>query len=1153
VRGIRIGRGRSYLSRLEALLAESNQQGQSASEVAQSLSGPSGLWWECCHEAVRENPSWLESADARGALDFISDHLSGDRTAIRNAEAVYAAARALSADGDTAIAAALGPLTACWAEAGSIAAAIPDGTRIPQSAPKAVPPAMRERVSNVLRVLGSMKLENDRVAPQTALAALTVLGVVGADDRNRQMSRIPVVFAVSNPTGDDYGAGGMLELREARGGICGLFPNPRTMAGAETDGQFAKAALRAWHSLPVARRGRCVLWQVHLFTGPSSRPGSLSLTSVGGGSLGLPMALGLRDLTRFPDRLRPVLGPIGHFFHGLRPKTAVTGALDEDGTVVEVDDMEAKVREAERRGWRLVAPHANERDTRQAANPSRVSVASSIQQADRLARAWNTRRIGAVTGVVAVIAATAVFANLNGEAKANAASLQNSTNRLASVSTTYLNSNAELAEYLAVEAYSQVQDTQTRSALLQAVTASPHLVRGFDAGSPVTALGSSGNGAALQGGTKGGQVMSWSTASGARQSLFQLDGAVLGVASSADGGSVVAFSQNEARVATIAGHAVAVKALAIPAGLAPAAVGISPSGRYVLIGAQVQAGYASPTLLVYDMLTGKHSILVLSNFSFGVTAIAVPSDSQVVVFDGLDGVWERFSLPTLTSTGWEGIGFGARPGVTTISANGGFISSTGGGGSPTPVWATQGAASVTSPSRTADVGGSVPLALALSSDGSQLAEAYGDTIGVGPTDASSGSTTPVTLTGSGPINTTALAFLGTSTSALVSASGDIVTEWDLNQYSRIGTEYPVTAGVACGACGPPSIAVQPSGREIALVDGNTLDIRGVTQASANESLVDNNSSSIDQPLWEGKNGTDLVLTNSADNSASIVAPGVGQNLTDVGSWGAAYGNTLQLSDPAAELSTTAFGSNIVEVDDSGTVEIRNALSGRVLKVVAGPRDMSPTAEGISSIGANDVAVDAAGTYAAVFDGDPLGTNSRVVVLDLGTGASQTLAEPKQTSIVYLGEELLIQLPSGELQIWNASGTELEHKLSAIPTYALATDATDTLAELSTGDQANSTISLFDLPSGYLLGRLPVPPSNWSDPTAVEFSADRRTLVSVTESSPGDPPDDGEAVAWDVNTQDWSRIACASAGLELTAQQWQQYTGTSAPSNLACPE
>lgn len=1150
---VRAGRGsRSCRRRVERLVDELSAAGHSPVEAARSLSGPSGLWWDACCEAVRQEPSWVEGEAAAAALALIRDYLPANLTESRNAETIHAAARALAAPDETALARGVVSLTDQWARTTAIAAAIPEGVRMPKAVLKAVPTCLRGQVASTLRVLGSQGN-----GPVQIAAALTVIAAAGGADRKRPLTRIPIVLAPDDPAEDADGVAGSLEIREARVGIYGLYPDPRTMAGVDTDEPFAKAAQNAWRTLPIPKYGRCLIWRVDLFDDSSRRSLGRGPGSIGGGSLGLPMAVGLRDLTRFPDPLRPVLAPLRRFFHGLRPRTAITGALDQNGDLVAVSGMRAKLREAERRRWRLVIPENNAKDRGQAGTPGRIELATSLEDAERRARAWDKPRIGAVAGILLLLATTGIVARVQAADAADAATELNAANHLAAVSTAYLGSNAELAEYFAVQAYAQVEDPQTRSALLQAVTDSPHLARGYDADAPVTAVNSSANGAYILAGTQSGLVISWSVGSGRRRAQFQLNGPVLSVAASADGDSVVAVSQSQAQFATIGANTVKVTSLAIPDGLTPVAAGVSPSGRYVLVTAQVRTGYRSPTLVLYDTLTGKSRSLTLNAFALRAGAVAMPSDSEAVVFDGGYGVWQRFSLPALTSSAESRVSFGLHDYGSAISADGNYISYTN-AGSPTPIWRTQGDPQLDSPDLTADIGGPAPDALALSAGGSRLAEADGNVVSVAQatTPGSAPAPAPVTLTGSGPITPGTLAFVGASTDELVTASGDVVTRWNLQQYSRIGAQYPVVAATMCEACGAPLIAVAPNGARLAVVDGTTnlgttLDVRGITPADADESVVKNDADGdLGQPMWEGSGGEDLVVSYAIDNSATIVTPGPGQNLRIVGSWGAAYGNTLHLPDPAALLTGPTPGGNVVEMNSSGTAEIRNASTGTVIKSFSGPRDMAPTTGGIATLTPEFVSVDASGSYAAVVDSEIFNTpgNARVAVLDLDNGATRTISEPGESAIVYMGEHLLIQQPSGTLQVWNSAGSALEQTLSAIPTDALASDGLDTLAEVSTSNE----IELFDFPSGYLLGQLQIPTSSALGPSAVAFSADGRTLVSVTATSVGASSYQGVAVAWNLDAQDWMRIACDSAGLDITAQQWQQYAGASAPSGLTCP-
>lgn len=67
----------------------------------------------------------------------------------------------------------------------------------------------------------------------------------------------------------------------------------------------------------------------------------------------------------------------------------------------------------------------------------------------------------------------------------------------------------------------------------------------------------------------------------------------------------------------------------------------------------------------------------------------------------------------------------------------------------------------------------------------------------------------LTLAGNSVINNGALAFAGPD--ELVSASGDLLTVRNLQQYSRIASEISIPAPSACTACAGPTVAVQPDG------------------------------------------------------------------------------------------------------------------------------------------------------------------------------------------------------------------------------------------------------------------------------------------------------------------------------------------------------
>ena len=89
-------------------------------------------------------------------------------------------------------------------------------------------------------------------------------------------------------------------------------------------------------------------------------------------------------------------------------------------------------------------------------------------------------------------------------------------------------------------------DEQTRGALYRAVTASPHLVRYYDAGSTVTALRGSADGRVIVAGLEDGRVLAWNAGeSGEPREVTRLDDAITEVALTHDGGVVVASDGEE--------------------------------------------------------------------------------------------------------------------------------------------------------------------------------------------------------------------------------------------------------------------------------------------------------------------------------------------------------------------------------------------------------------------------------------------------------------------------------------------------------------------------------------------------------------------------------------------------------------------------------
>jgi hypothetical protein len=57
-----------------------------------------------------------------------------------------------------------------------------------------------------------------------------------------------------------------------------------------------------------------------------------------------------------------------------------------------------------------------------------------------------------------------------------------------------------------------------------------------------------------------------------------------------------------------------------------------------------------------------------------------------------------------------------------------------------------------------------------------------------------------------------------------------------------------------------------------------------------------------------------------------------------------------------------------------------------------------------------------------------------------------------------------------------------------------------------------------------------------------FAGDRAVVTAVS---------DLPLFRWDLAEDDWVRTACASAGRDLTPEEWRRFVGTAPPADLTC--
>lgn len=422
--------------------------------------------------------------------------------------------------------------------------------------------------------------------------------------------------------------------------------------------------------------------------------------------------------------------------------------------------------------------------------------------------------IGSLSTLLLVVSITAYVANDQRNRAVTQARIA-TARQLAADSEALLSTNLDIAQLLAVEAYRTDNNPQTRSALFQAVTSSPALVRYLPAGGRVTAITGSADGTMAVAGTDGGKVTRWAVAGGPGTKVAQLHGTITAAAANRDGTVIAAADGSTAIVWTPTQGAQPIR---MPLGTI--AMAVSPSGRFVAVsscGAACLSGQPAEVTLL-DRQTGQTKRIVTDIRSF----LAMPTDAELVNASA-DGSWERFSVPAMVRTaGPAAASTGVHQVAETISSNGEFFGYTN-GGTTAAVWST---AKPVPPSGNPDLvalsHGSAPEAIAVSADGKRVAVADANAIYLSETaPGAPGRAAQLSFGGNG--STSAVQFLGDD-NHLLSASGTSLTLWDLSQLTRISRQSSMTVPFACNACAAPTaeaqdLALSPE-RRIVVVDSN---------------------------------------------------------------------------------------------------------------------------------------------------------------------------------------------------------------------------------------------------------------------------------------------------------------------------------------------
>ncbi|MER6576782.1 WD40 repeat domain-containing protein [Nonomuraea sp. NPDC001023] len=378
--------------------------------AVREMLGESALWWSCCSEAVRDDPAWLAGRGCEELHAWLrATAPDQERAAVVRADHALLLARALVApkDGAEEYDDELVRLLEAWEDSGLLCSEAAPGPAEPSGKGLAeLSPRLAGGIDTLLQRSRQLRRAAALGGPSPVAERLLVIAALmmaGVAPRGRPVVRVPVVFGRSRgrngEISDVEGVTGILELREFTPGPAGLYPDPRTMDGVcSPNPQFASALATAWHLAGTQAEGHCVVWRIIL------SDESLLPERIEGPSLGVAFALGLRALLRS----RSGAGWLRDVFFGLRPRTVVTGALDADGRLLRVADLDAKLLAARRKGFRLVVPEPNRLEVSATApRPGDVRFAATLREADRYARQLRAGRIAVTALVLAAVTAGA--------------------------------------------------------------------------------------------------------------------------------------------------------------------------------------------------------------------------------------------------------------------------------------------------------------------------------------------------------------------------------------------------------------------------------------------------------------------------------------------------------------------------------------------------------------------------------------------------------------------------------------------------------------------------------------------------------------------------------------------------------------------------
>ncbi len=741
----------------------------------------------------------------------------------------------------------------------------------------------------------------------------------------------------------------------------------------------------------------------------------------------------------------------------------------------------------------------------------------------------------AAVSVLAVLLVLSIVAGILAVGQRNEAREQariSQARQLAATARSFASTDIGKARLLAVQAYRLAPELQTEGALLATLTASPQLVREFDAGSTVRATAGTADGRTVVAANNKGVIATWDVPSGRRTAVGNLDGQPGDLAASADCSVIVGRTGNRIKV-WIDGVESRLPA-GLPAG--PSAVAVSPSGNTIVVayGADQTDAYA----LDRDGSDLRRSSTTLA-FGSGAFQFAMSDDETVAaqLFPASEGHVEHRSLRTgrLVAEGSGGAGSDKLHG--SLSGDGDYVA--------VPEFSNTGSMPIYRTDRRAGGQGATPDLIgyaagindpqtALSPNASVSAYAENDVIYVAPTQKPGPEPFAVTpLRGIARTGVNSLRFL--SNRFLLSGSDNRLMVWDVEQNT------PLTSMVATKVPFVPTYAIsrelvpnRPGSYAVVVVPAS-----GFTIIDAVSGAVLTSAATSDFLAW--RNDTQLYYAESADRTVRLYDVSTRRA---VSSWRMDW--PLLPTSKTLDLWSARYVPDHDQLLVSGSRKIAtlNATTGAVINQRSDLSYPTFSADGRWVFGIPDVL-----THYGAVDRVSGGDLRQVATgpLELDPGAVQQ----NRSQLSGYDQNVLITQEQRAIEraFWTTDGSA---RIGSAPAGSEFTNFRVSISgdgSRSAQHQSDSTIKISDLRSGTALGQIPIARD---DPKiSFAYAGDGQHLLITIPADVDRRYPDGMIMSVDQRPGSWVTAACRTAGRQLTGAEWRDLTGTAPPADLSC--